>query len=360
MTVRLLVRQRSEAGGHEKPTEVLLSGDQITLGRDPGCQVVLTLSAVSRNHARITRDGALYFIEDLGSSYGTQVNGQWVPKGEKRLLRLGDVIAIAQFDVTFDKLPDTSRPPDAKADDSAQLARQALKGALKGLGGSADVQPYFRIMNGPREGEHIMMSDAKELVAGRDESADLVLKDDLVSRRHARLRRDWSGTHVEDLQSRNGIRVNRRKVTQRTLMNQDEVEIGNIRLLYIDPNDVQGGKQRAVAPLGEDPEDTRMPEPEPEPNPVPSDAPEAPEAAPPQPPLEPEASEASEAAQSQMSEMSELGSLDGSGFGDSMAEPSGTPLQNLLKNRKRLALLIGLGVLGLSLLVLLVLILIGV
>src|SRR6266436_3858349 len=104
MSVRLTVKQRSEQGGADKPSVVMLDDDVITLGRDQTCQVVLAQQAVSRSHARISRDGSLFFVEDLGSSYGTQINGSKLPKGEKHLLRNGDVIVIAQFDVTFDRI----------------------------------------------------------------------------------------------------------------------------------------------------------------------------------------------------------------------------------------------------------------
>src|SRR5687768_10871928 len=104
MSVRLLVKQRSHAGGSAKAVEVLLDDVEIVLGRDQHCQVVLAEQAVSRSHARISQDGALCFLEDMGSAYGTLVNGNPLPKGEKRLLRNGDVIGIAQFDVTFDRV----------------------------------------------------------------------------------------------------------------------------------------------------------------------------------------------------------------------------------------------------------------
>ena len=66
MGVRLTVKKRAEAGGAEKPQVVTLGEDTITLGRDDKCDVVLAQSAVSRNHARISRDGTLFFLEDLG------------------------------------------------------------------------------------------------------------------------------------------------------------------------------------------------------------------------------------------------------------------------------------------------------
>jgi pSer/pThr/pTyr-binding forkhead associated (FHA) protein len=208
MSVRLTVKQRSEQGGADKPSVVMLDDDVITLGRDQACQVVLAQQAVSRSHARISRDGSLFFVEDLGSSYGTQINGQKLPKGEKHLLRNGDVIAIAQFDVTFDRVAEGSTA-DGNPGNTQFVARKVVKDVMRGLAAGGE-QPYFRIMNGPREGERIEIADAQEYVIGRDEGADIIFKDDLVSRRHVKVRRDWSGTHVEDLGSRNGIKINKK------------------------------------------------------------------------------------------------------------------------------------------------------
>lgn len=236
MSVRLLVRQRSEEGGADKATEVILDDEVITIGRDKGCQLVLSQQAVSRNHARISRDGSLFFLEDLGSAYGTRINGQSLPKGEKRLLRNGDVIAIAQFDLTFDRVADQPKGQDLGS--TAMVARHVVKDVLKGLS-TAKENPYFRVMNGPKEGQRIEIQDAQEIIVGRDETCDVVLKDDLVSRRHCKIRRDWSGTHVEDLNSRNGIKVNKKRTSRRTLKDRDELEIGGIRLLYLDPSEVR-------------------------------------------------------------------------------------------------------------------------
>jgi hypothetical protein len=116
------------------------------------------------------------------------------------------------------------------------VARSLVKDAVRGI--KSGEGPYFRIMNGPRESERIELSDAQEIIVGRDETADIVFKDDLVSRRHVKFRRDWAGTHVEDLGSRNGIKINKKKVNRKTLKDGDEVEVGNTRLLYVDPSDM--------------------------------------------------------------------------------------------------------------------------
>lgn len=282
MGVRLTVKRRAEAGGAEKPQVVTLTEDTITLGRDDGCDVVLAQTAVSRNHARISRDGTLFFLEDLGSSFGTLLNGAKLKKNEKQLLRNGDTIAIAQFDVVFDRVADVT---ESNAGNTMFVSRNLVKDVMKGLGTGGE-QPYFRVMNGPREGHRIEIGDAQEYTFGRDDSADIVLNDDLVSRRHARVRRDWSGTHVEDLGSRNGIKVNKKRAKKVTLKDRDELEIGGVKLLFLDPSEVretpvvlpsesqetEGTVSVAEEPQSEPEPEPPAPEPEPEPEPEPVEA----------------------------------------------------------------------------------------
>jgi hypothetical protein len=53
-------------------------GQVATIGRAPESQVVLDLSSVSRNHARIFYEGGHYWIKDLDSANGTSINGKRV------------------------------------------------------------------------------------------------------------------------------------------------------------------------------------------------------------------------------------------------------------------------------------------
>jgi pSer/pThr/pTyr-binding forkhead associated (FHA) protein len=280
MAIRLTVKMKGEAGG-DKPQTVMLDDDIINLGRDQSCEVVLAQQAVSRTHARITRDGTLFFVEDLGSSFGTQLNGAKLAKSEKRLLRNGDTIAIAQFDVTFDRVADMGAG-EASDSKTSFLSRKVVKDVMKGLSAGGE-NAYFRVMNGPREGQKIEVPDASEIVFGRDEgAADVVLNDDLVSRRHAKVRRDWSGTHVEDLGSRNGIKVAKKRTKKATLKDRDEVEIGGCRLLFIDPSEVREDPVVLPSDSTDDEEGTLANKPEPavEPEPPPDEPPPEPAAPP--------------------------------------------------------------------------------
>jgi len=69
-----------------------LDKDALGLGRDPGNDIVINDPQVSRQHARITRQGGLVVIEDLGSTNGTFANG--VRLVEPHTLVNGDVIGL--------------------------------------------------------------------------------------------------------------------------------------------------------------------------------------------------------------------------------------------------------------------------
>jgi Mg-chelatase subunit ChlD len=63
----------------------------LTIGRSSGCSLIISDPAVSRKHARLVMANGEWFIQDLGSSGGTYVNGQRVSAAP---VKSGDVIQI--------------------------------------------------------------------------------------------------------------------------------------------------------------------------------------------------------------------------------------------------------------------------
>ena len=64
--------------------------------------IIINNQFVSRTHARVSRIGSEWYIEDLGSRNGTKVNGTKIKKGEKVNLRAGDDIELARTKIIFD------------------------------------------------------------------------------------------------------------------------------------------------------------------------------------------------------------------------------------------------------------------
>jgi DNA-binding response OmpR family regulator len=67
--------------------------DNMIIGREEDCDIVLPSRQVSRNHAQIRRSGGRHILQDLGSKNGTFVNGQELT--EPYTLQDGDEIQIA-------------------------------------------------------------------------------------------------------------------------------------------------------------------------------------------------------------------------------------------------------------------------
>ena len=72
----------------------ILDIPEVTIGRDPKCEVFLNDRTVSRRHAHLSMQNGRAFIEDLGSLNGTWVDGAIVSQGE---LHNGSSLQIGTF-----------------------------------------------------------------------------------------------------------------------------------------------------------------------------------------------------------------------------------------------------------------------
>ena len=70
----------------------------VVIGRSRECDVRLADTNVSRRHAELRQDGATYWLVDLGSTNGTDLNGRHV---EREKLSDGDVITIGSTELIF-------------------------------------------------------------------------------------------------------------------------------------------------------------------------------------------------------------------------------------------------------------------
>lgn len=85
------------------------------------------------------------------------------------------------------------------------------------------------ILSGFYEGLEVAL-DRDRIVVGRGRKADLALSEATISRAHAAIGFDRTGFFVEDLGSTNGTLVNGAPVQRQYLKNDDEIQMGKLRV----------------------------------------------------------------------------------------------------------------------------------
>ena len=279
-------------------THIPVDGPEFIIGRDPSCQLWLDHACVSRRHCRIAAEGGRVFIEDLGSAYGTIVNGRKVPSASLQdgdRLRIGfDEFRLA-IEETVGLVDPEGRPAPGGggeasgfADDSgadfeeaatqdelpiASLMTTLRQAASTSFEGRADQDPAAPASarpddppgsppptepagectcliaeGGKAEGKVVKVREPRFLI-GRDDGCHLVAKSDLVSRVHAAIDQFDGRVFVRDLGSTNGTVVNDRELQDEEveLADGDRLQVGPLRFrVAIPPGLVTPGPARTA------------------------------------------------------------------------------------------------------------------
>lgn len=80
--------------GFYEGLEVALDRDRLVIGRGRKADLALAEATISRAHAAIGFDGRGFFVEDLGSTNGTRVNGARIGK---QALKCDDEIQMGKL-----------------------------------------------------------------------------------------------------------------------------------------------------------------------------------------------------------------------------------------------------------------------
>ena len=134
-----------------KAAEIRLDRQRITIGRRPDNDICLAYPAVSGAHAAIVTILADSFLEDLGSTNGTLVNGTSVAKHflrDRDEIDIGQEILVYLADdaATLEAPPATVRSPrgvrqDGSAAAAAPMARAGARVADRCAAGQAPLGP---------------------------------------------------------------------------------------------------------------------------------------------------------------------------------------------------------------------------
>ena len=180
-------------------------GDTMRLGASVSNDVQIPVDGVSREHARLVRDGEIYWLEDNRSTNGTFVNGTQI---QREALRHLDVLTLGRrIDLIFLSGDKQSAP----APEVDRLIDVKLK-----------------ILYGPETGTEVDIQKG-ETTLGRAASCNIVLDSPAIGRAHARIDRTAARLVLHDLQSSNGTFLNGTRIDGAALLKNGDV-IGLARL----------------------------------------------------------------------------------------------------------------------------------
>ena len=107
--------------------------------------------------------------------------------------------------------------------------------------GQEGAQWALRFISGKYQGGEFPLRPNREIIIGRSSDLDMVLVEDMVSRKHAKITTDEHVVTIQDLGSTNGTFVNGEKVRKADLKDGDRILIGTsiIKIVFVD-GDVTG------------------------------------------------------------------------------------------------------------------------
>lgn len=244
MSIKLHVKIEV-AGEAPKDFDLQFDKDQISIGRQKGCDVLIPLPAISRKHAIIFHADGKYFLKDLNATHGTYANGVALGSGGERELKNGDVIGLVhtRISVEFEAQEDVSQ----RHESTAVVAREAMGRALNA---DNSQNPYLRIDSGPGAGQIFAIDEFfSEITIGRGDTCEFQIKDPNVSRKHVRVTREWDHFILEDLGSKNAVLINGKKLSgNHQLLDGDKIQLGHVVLSFVDPHERVYGALDAPKP----------------------------------------------------------------------------------------------------------------
>jgi pSer/pThr/pTyr-binding forkhead associated (FHA) protein len=166
----VLIAQQGPLEGHRWDIEKTL-----TIGRDPGCDIVIEDRQVSRQHAFVTLKENFVTLEDLGSKNGTFLKGD--PLLKKTILNDGEIFQIALVQKFVFYVTDATMPLDGFNPSSLNKAEALLldKKSHRVWIGNKELLPplsvpQFRLLE--------VLFEHPGVVVTRDELIDLIWGND--------------------------------------------------------------------------------------------------------------------------------------------------------------------------------------
>lgn len=197
-----------DANGREHP----IRPGQNTVGRE-GVDISLGDAKVSRRHALIISEDGKFWIEDVGSTNGTQINGKSLTVGIREEVQSGDKVSFGGFEGQI-RLPGGASASATQSVPSTRTAALTVQPTVQETGVA------YLVGNGQR----YALQKGQNTFGRRAENA-VCIADPYVSGRHGVIEITDEGIFLTDVGSTNGTIINDAKLTpnMRTLFTPEDV-----------------------------------------------------------------------------------------------------------------------------------------
>ena len=228
-------------GGGDAGKTFSLSTDSSTVGRTRTSDLQLDDMSVSGRHARIDRREGQFYIEDVGSTAGTIVNG--APADAAKPLRSGDVIKLGDDELSVEITGAANAGTMATQLSAAptQVSAPPADSTMI-LDAPGTAAAWLLVRKGGLAGKTFDVRD--RVLIGRDADCAVSITDDnAVSGKHAMVSVKRDGTYVvQDVGSRNGTKVGSDVLRGLPLKEGSTVKLGTTELTF---SEVSGAPEAA-------------------------------------------------------------------------------------------------------------------
>lgn len=174
-----------------------ITKNRLTIGRDPSCDIVLTEAGVSRVHCEIVSKDDIVTIKD-SSRLGIFVNGK---KTDAHNILCDDKLELGDWVITLN--------PSSPSEEETVIPGRSDSTKILGIPNNNDpirpeesLEMIIKQQNGTTVKKQL---HKKNLTIGSASSNDIVLGDDYVSKKHAKISFENDDFFITDLGSTNGI-----------------------------------------------------------------------------------------------------------------------------------------------------------
>jgi hypothetical protein len=172
-------------------------------------------------------DHALPSIEELMASLSLTDDGR-----DNAVVNAQRVEAPAGLDDSQIMIAPVLIAPEEFAGDETGAGSDHIDSVARALAGDAEEGALLVFLSSDRPVRYRLTK--RLMTIGRGDTMDIRVEGEFISREHARIRVDNGAVSIEDAGSKNGIKVNKKRVGRQALRHGDVISIGKLLFAFID------------------------------------------------------------------------------------------------------------------------------